>query len=314
MELEMDTETETDSDSDTETDLAPEMEMETGMEAGILKTKYMEYIKTVLKNYLKQTQLSPSTISGYNRIIINSEGITVDKWQSKYTSLMVEKGCLNSTIKTDILMIAAAMRFAGHEVNINYKSLPECKSEKAYLKKHELIEIYNLDLGEHNCIKDMLVFQAFTGLRWSDVVNATIENVKDGEIPYLQYVPKKTRNLVKVDLGEIPYSIIKRYKSFPDVKSQMASYVLKKAAKGVVSGEIHSVFFSGKKRIEVTKPRYKALSSHSMRHTYAYLKKMSGAPSHLIASNMGISVETLYNNYYHVDADDNLKESVKYLI
>ena len=57
-------------------------------------------------------------------------------------------------------------------------------------------------------VRDVFLFSCFTGLRYSDVVKLTRDDVKDG---YIQIVTQKTSDGIKIELNKYSQSILDKY-------------------------------------------------------------------------------------------------------
>ena len=91
------------------------------------------------------------------------------------------------------------------------------ETEKVFLTKEELFNLYNLDLSDNNRlekVRDIFCFGCFTGLRFSDISALkflsimTKQNVGGGEYQALNFNVYKTKDMLVVPLSK--YSLKKK--------------------------------------------------------------------------------------------------------
>ncbi|MEQ8626744.1 site-specific integrase [Ekhidna sp.] len=154
-------------------------------------------------------------------------------------------------------------------------------TSKTFLLKNELERIENLDLSHDNelsYIRDLYLFGAFTGLRFSDVMSLSKKDITMmNDITYVNKRMNKTSNFVQLPLNLLfegkPLKIINQYQDvsretlFQPFTNQHVNRILK------VIGSM----------TEITKK----LSYHSSRHTFATYLLNEGLAMESVQKLMG---------------------------
>lgn len=96
--------------------------------------------------------------------------------------------------------------------NTSYKSF-KAKSEEnevIFLSNDELMDLYNLDIENEKLdrVKDVFLFQCFTGVRYSDIQNLEKADIH-GAIWNLR--TQKTRDINEIPLSSMALSILAKY-------------------------------------------------------------------------------------------------------
>jgi hypothetical protein len=138
--------------------------------------------------------------------------------------LKIEKGCAQNTVIRyikcfkKVINLAIANEwitqnpFAGikfHEVEVNKEILTQAELNKIMAKK---IEIERLAL-----VRDIFVFQSYTGLAFIDVYNLRPEHITEdnnGNL-WIMKTREKTNNMCNIPLLSIPNQILDKYKGKP---------------------------------------------------------------------------------------------------
>lgn len=95
--------------------------------------------------------------------------------------------------------------------------LTQEETEINYLNRTELMLIEKIRFSNFpsgiglNITRDMFLFSCYTGLRYSDVIGLTKENILNGESIFIRM--KKTKNMVKVPLTNKAKIILRKYSS-----------------------------------------------------------------------------------------------------
>ncbi len=104
---------------------------------------------------------------------------------------------------------------------VNFKLINQ-KTERDFLSQEDLDKITELDLSHNKSlekVKDIFVFSCYTGLRFQDAQNLTIQNLtKLKNKTLLRYIQEKTGGAVDIPLLPIAKRIIEKYKDEPERK------------------------------------------------------------------------------------------------
>ena len=168
---------------------------------------------------------------------------------------------------------------------IKYKT---AKRFIVYLEADELLRIYNYkftgDKAHLALYRDWLCFGAFTSLRFSDIERLEKKDIRDG---YFEITTKKDSDPVKIELNKYSRAIIQKYKKNPFAKKKVLppvhNAVLNKYLKDIgelceVNTTITKTYYEGTKRIELSKPKYEFITSHTGRKTFICLALSMGIP------------------------------------
>lgn len=264
----------------------------------------------------------------------------------------IKKRYFNETVMEDVKHIKAVCNyFDSLDLRVNLSKLTEYlktpKNPMPYCTVNEIMVIYNYnDFDEHpeffEAVRDCCVFQAFTGLRHNELYNVTRDNIAtlmvDGEqFKVLSHVPNKTKDRNNVPLNNICLEIIEKWskKEFespskydkktrswtyfdkcllPVKCNQQSNKFLHKLCKKIGLNENHSeVKYSGSDRFETVRPKHEVITTHAMRHSFAYHLKEKGYADGEIADLMGITESTFRDNYRHTLGKESTYKTFKSL-
>ena len=171
----------------------------------------------------------------------------------------------------------------------DFKILNE-ESDAIYLLWKEINQIYNTDLTEAPALlpyRDLFILGCLTGLRFSDFSNIKPEDIRTGMLHKKQ---EKSDHWVVIPLMNAANEIlIDRFKKvIPLVNNPDFNVNIKEI--GRLSGIREPVKFSYKKgntNIEVIKPKYGWITSHTCRRSFCTNEFLAGTPVELIMKISG---------------------------
>lgn len=171
----------------------------------------------------------------------------------------------------------------------DFKILDE-ETDAIYLTVQEIRTMYNLDLSEHPHLKrfrDLFVLGAFTGLRFSDFSNIKPEDIRKGMLYKKQ---GKSDHWVVIPLRpEAAEILINRFKNHvPRVSNPELNRHIKQVGRlAGISIPIKTSYKKGNKDIEVTKPKYAWITTHTCRRSFCTNEFLAGTPPELIMKISG---------------------------
>ena len=286
------------------------------IESGDIKVKGEMYSYYTIKSIKYSINLfnkfqSETGYLDFNTIDTNTFG-AYSQWMEdkKYA-----KGAIGARIK-DIKSILARAHKDGYNDNMSYSGIEVLKEEKdsIYLTQEELNAITNVNPKDFpdefphpdqaEKFRDVFLIGCYSGQRISDyghiqheqITEETIDGVKTiyigfhqhktGEDVQIPCMPKLVELLNKYrianDNGEYEYNL-------PQVKfEQQLNKCIKDIAKvaGITTPVTTTIVKGGKKETE-RKPKYKLISSHTARRTFASLMLLNGVPKDQIAQCTG---------------------------
>src|ERR1035437_1138490 len=254
---------------------------------GEIKNRGKDKSKASLKNYhavtkhLKDFQLSL-------KYPVTFESINLDFFY-KYTSYLKDKaGLAPNTIAKDISILKVFMGEAvdlGYTTNMQFRhskfSYSEVEVDAVSLTERELDTLYNFDFSYNKKmenVRDLFVFGAWVGLRFSDFSNINPENIVqiDGEY-FIKLITKKTKELVIIPCNPVVLDIFKKYEhsrnSLPyTISNQKFNDYIKDVCKAAGLTE------KGRLSNDIGLELWECISSHTARRSFATNYHLQGFP------------------------------------
>jgi site-specific recombinase XerD len=224
-----------------------------------------------------------------------------------YTDFMLERGMKNTSIKRNLSFVGTFLRFCDEKeyLHTDWSTYsPELKTvhraQVVFLTLDEVRKVYAFEFPSTAQYlaraRDILCFQCFTGLRFSDVAKLRKTDVRGDAITV---VTKKTDTAITIELNDYSRAILAKYQdvalpdglALPVVSNQRENeYVKAVCALAGIDEPTTKVFFVGGRRLEETKPKYELVGTHTGRRSFI-----------CNALSMGISAETVMKWTGHTD-------------
>lgn len=241
--------------------------------------KYKE-LNSLFASYAPRTRLND----------LNSE------WLNGFLLCMESQGLRNVTMAKMIEMMRSFLRWAEeerlhvttdwHDFQPQLKCIPR---KVVFLTWEELMRVMNLDLSnerELDYARDLFCLQCFTSLRYSDVSQLRLSEVKADKI---EVVTRKTSASLSIDLNRYARDILDRHKgkhadrAMPQMTVQRANLLLKEIGRrACLNEDIQMVWFVGNKRREEILPKWQRLSTHCGRRTFICCSLAMGIPPEIV--------------------------------
>lgn len=208
----------------------------------------------------------------------------------------------NTTISKHISFIRWFLRWAsqkGHyQGNLHdtfrpkFKGISVDSKEIIYLSQDEIRVLQELQISPSQMyldrVRDVFLFQCFTGLRYSDVAKLKRSDIKNGVV---HVVTKKTIDGLRIELNKHSRAILDKYKDckfegetvLPIITNQKMNDYLKEL--GQIAGleePTRIVYFRGNKRYEEVYPKWQLLTTHVGRRTFVITALQLGIPVEVI--------------------------------
>lgn len=213
--------------------------------------------------------------------------LDADGLESFYNYL-VDKRYRNVTIKNMVVALKAVLSWAEktgrYDVAPAYKDFsPRIKivdKPVVWLTWEEVIRLYDADLSGFGYgspsvrdeIRDMFCLSCFTGMRWSDIHKLRHSDIRDGKI-YLSV--QKTGASVVIDLNKRAKTILGRYQdrdpvfAMPRHANTKCNYCIRQICRHLyMIAPTTTVYYTGSKKVEETKPKYEFVSMHTGRRSF----------------------------------------------
>jgi integrase len=173
-------------------------------------------------------------------------------------------------------------------------------------------------------IKDLFLFQCFTGQRYSDIETLKWENIVEvshGKFNW-NLSTTKTNQTVSVPLNDEAQAIINKYigcgKPLPRVTNQNANRMLKKlAVEAQLERVIELIVFRNGEKFKKAVPLKEKISTHMARKTFISLSLQMGVPERGIKEVSGHRDDKSFNryvqlnNFYHQSLLDAWNNNIK---
>jgi len=217
----------------------------------------LKKLKTFTKGHISFNQITPEWLEGFQKFIL-SEVSQVTAWHY-YSNI---KYALNKAFRQKIIPSIPSQFVKGIKK-------PETKRE--YLTIQEVKKLYKTKCNNQE-VKDAFLFSCFTGLRYSDVVNLTWDNISNDKIEYKQ---KKTGGVEYLPISQTAKDILLIRKK----NKKKSNFIFNVPTKvGIFKHIKNWVKDAGIK---------KRVSFHTARHTFATMALTKGVDLYTVSKLLG---------------------------
>ena len=160
-------------------------------------------------------------------------------------------------------------------------------------------------------VRDVFLFQCFTGLRYSDVFNLRRSDIKGDHI---EVTTVKTSDSLIIELNNHSKAILDKYKdvAFEDDKvlpvitnQKMNDYLKELAEMAGIDEPVRQTYYKGNERIDDVTPKYALLGTHAGRRTFICNVLALGIPPQVVMKWTGHSDYKAMKPY--IDIADDIK-------
>jgi len=284
--------------------------------------KNIPYSPATIKNY--KTLLNK--LKDFQQVYINRlefERLNIHFYKEFIKYLTNQNYKLNS-IGNSVKVLKVILKQANKEQISDNKlyenedfSKPSEESSNIYLTDSELNLIYNYDLSCNptlDKVRDFFLIGCYTGLRKSDLNQLKPENfINEGKMIKIRTI--KTKDWIHIPLNPQVREIIKKYNdsSLKPLSDQKTNEYLKTLGKLV--GIIELVQTSETKggiRIDKTIEKYKLITSHTARRSFATNTYIATHDSISIMKITGHKTETSFMKYIKVSSEENANKMLNH--
>ena len=262
-----------------------------------------------------------------NHLMNFRDGLTFDFFDEKglndYVSYLRDvKEMRNSTIGKQLSFLKWFLRWAfkkGVHQNNAYDSYkPKLKSTQKkiiFLTWEELNKLREFEIPAAkqalDRVRDVFLFQCFTGLRYSDVFNLRRSDIKGDHI---EVTTVKTSDSLIIELNKHSKAIIDKYKDvafehdkvLPVITNQkMNDYLKELAEMAGINEPVRQTYYKGNERIDEVTPKYALLGTHAGRRTFICNALALGIPPQVVMKWTGHSDYKAMKPY--IDIADDIK-------
>ena len=228
----------------------------------------------------------------------------------------------NSTIGKQLAFLKWFLRWAFkqglHQNNAYDTYKPKLKSTQKkiiFLTWDELTKLREFEIPANKQalerVRDVFLFQCFTGLRYSDVFNLRRSDVK-GE--HIEVTTVKTSDSLIIELNNHSKAILDKYKDvafehdkvLPMITNQkMNDYLKELAEMAGIDEPVRQTYYKGNERIDEVTPKYALLGTHAGRRTFICNALALGIPPQVVMKWTGHSDYKAMKPY--IDIADDIK-------
>lgn len=262
-----------------------------------------------------------------NHLMNFRDGLTFDFFDEKglndyVTYLRDVKEMRNSTIGKQLSFLKWFLRWTfrkGVHQNNAYDSYkPKLKSTQKkiiFLTWEELNKLREFEIPAAkqalDRVRDVFLFQCFTGLRYSDVFNLRRSDIKGDHI---EVTTVKTSDSLIIELNNHSKAILDKYKdvAFEDDKvlpvitnQKMNDYLKELAELAGIDEPVRQTYYRGNERIDEVTPKYALLGTHAGRRTFICNALALGIPPQVVMKWTGHSDYKAMKPY--IDIADDIK-------
>ena len=160
-------------------------------------------------------------------------------------------------------------------------------------------------------VRDVFLFQCFTGLRYSDVFNLLRSDIKGDHI---EVTTVKTSDSLIIELNDHSKAILEKYKdvefendkALPVITNQKMNDYLKELAElAEINEPVRQTYYKGNERIDEVTPKYALLGTHAGRRTFICNALALGIPPQVVMKWTGHSDYKAMKPY--IDIADDIK-------
>jgi integrase len=197
-------------------------------------------------------------------------------------------------------------------------SIMKKQSEKTfnvYLNDAELQRLFEFDLSQKpqmEIIRDLFIIGSETGLRFSDYSRLSKHHL-NGD--FIRISTLKTHDMNVIPISPRLRAVLNKYED-PGVfqlTNQYFNREIKEIMKLAGFSDLVSIpIRKGLKTIEITRPKWEMVSSHTCRRSFCTNQVLKGVPTLLIRKISGHKTEKAFLEYIKVDEELAAEEMLKY--
>lgn len=282
---------------------------------GEIKFKGKDKSKETLDNYVAVAK-HLKEYQEYSKYRVDFDTIDLDFFYSYVNYLKNTRKLKVNTVAKDIAIIKV---FMGEAVDLEYTDNMKFKHKKfayneedtehVYLTEDELAKLYALKINNKKLeeVRDLFIFGAWVGLRFSDFSNIKPENIIqiDGD-SFIKTITQKTRELVIIPCNPVIMEIFEKYADRPNklpktISNQKFNDYIKDVCKLAELNEV------GRDSARPKDILADLVSSHTARRSFATNYYLQGFPTIDLMKITGHRTERSFLKYIRVSKLDTAK-------
>ena len=246
--------------------------------------------------------------------------LTADEdFYHSFVKYLTAEGLAKNTIGTRIKIVKTALNYASEKKGVKYS---DAFRKKSFAKPSEETESVYLNIDELNAIdalvmlpksfdkvRDMFLIASDTGLRYSDVIRLTAENITEEGL--IKIMTQKTSKTIYAPMTPRVKRIFEKYEyQLPKpISNQKYNQFIKDIAKMAgITAPVTRTHTTAGKLTTTTAPKYELVSSHTARRSFATNAYLGGVPTLDIMKVTGHKTESAFLKYVKRDAEETAKK------
>lgn len=236
------------------------------------------------------------------------------EWVEELRQFILNNGCNDNTLCKYIEGLKTFFKFfitRGDMINIDLAKIKTYEYEQVIniLENNELkiLEEWEFDNKCHDRVRDIFLFQCYTGARYSDIEKITHDEIHaEGSQTCWTYVAKKTNDLqIDVPLHVRARRILQKYSvldtPLPRLTNQTMNETIKVIAEDLgLNRQVKKVTYTNGVLYESYSPLYEIISTHMARKTYISLSLQMGVPAQFVKAISGHKDDKSFNRYINL--------------
>lgn len=254
------------------------------------------------------------------------DSITLDVLND-FVEYMQNNNLRNNTIKKQISRLKTFLRwgiekkYTNNNIFESFNPKIKTTSKKViFLSWEELTQLRDYKIPESKNylerVRDVFLFQCYSGLRYSDVYNLKRSDIKKN---YIEITTIKTIDSLTIDFNKYSQEILDKYKEYhfendkalPVISNQKMNDYLKELGKlAGINEPIRDIYYIGSARKETTTLKYDLMTTHTGRRTFVCNSLAMGIPAETVMKWTGHSDYKAMKPYIDI-ADNDKKEAMQ---
>ena len=233
---------------------------------------------TTLKNHLEKFEKE-------TRRPLSFDTLTPERYE-EFLEYLYKQELTPATARKNVKALRCFLKHANERGTANivytkFKLPKETTPEIIALTEAELQAVSEVDLSDNQRLahaRDLFLIQCYTGLRFSDAISLTPENI-DLEGGFIRLTVQKTEEPLRIPITEPLRKILLAYERTPPriTNQEMNRSIKNVAFLAKLYEPVRLTIYEGRTRKEETVQKWRAITSHTGRKTFCTLSLLRGA-------------------------------------
>jgi integrase len=225
-------------------------------------------------------------------------------------------GLADNTVGTSIKNLKTFLKYCqkrGYKISVDLSEIKVMKQSKPiyHLTFEELKKLSSkhFKASRHVKVRDLFVFNCYTGLRYSDLSRLRSFHIQDDVIQMRAY---KNQKDLFIPLAPKAKEILTKYDySLPEISEQKFNKYIKEACEiAEIDSKVEQIKSSSGNKEYVYTPKWKVISSHIAIKTFISICCEKGVSPKIVSEITGKSLKVIIDHYYGIDKKT-IKDQIK---